>query len=599
MELEKGSAVQNYIIEDLLGEGGMGKIYLAREELTERRVAIKMLNPALVKDDEFVRRFVSEARILSGLLNPHIVALYNFFRYSGTFFMVLEFANGETLKSLIRKVGLLPEERSLKILSRIAAGLRYAHSKNVIHRDIKPSNIIVNNKDEIKITDFGIAKIMGDLSLTLAGTKLGTVLYMSPEQVLADKEIDHRSDIYSLGVSFYEMLTGKLPFGTDNEGLYAIMDSIIKKDIPDPREIYPYITSETVMMLRKMTAKNREERYSDFDSLMADIRQILSSLPELTGSFPPAGFPSVPSSEEGNAQDRETGLKSDEPLRDKAAQADGEKNEISEDKPQSGSREINTGEKKSFEPLLIYKREPEGLRIEFAEVEGGKFLMGNDGRFDQTVKKLFKNVKVTEGLQNEKPAHEVKVKSFLVSRYPVTVKQYLEFCRETGHPVPPEPPWGFHGDQPVVNVSYKDAELFCRWSSTRLLTEAEWEYSAGGGAKSAGYKFSGSNKLDECGWYLKNSRGTVKGVGLLKPNELGLFDMSGNIWEWCADYYAESYYAFSPPENPQGPVEGVYRVLRGGSAFSNEDFCRIFARDSALPGHFYQTIGFRVAKDIT
>lgn len=595
MELEKGSVIQNYIIEDLLGEGGMGKIYLAREELTERRVAMKMLNTALVRDDEFVRRFVAEARILSGLLNPNIVTLYNFFRFSGTFFMVLEFAEGETLKNLIKKTGLLPEERALLILSRIASGLKYAHSKNIIHRDIKPSNIIVGAGDEVKITDFGIAKIMGDLSFTLAGTKLGTVLYMSPEQVLADKSIDHRSDIYSLGVTFYEMLTGRLPFGSDSEGLYAIMDSILKKDIPDPREIYPYITPDTVALLKKMTDKERENRYADFDSLLKDIRQIIKKLPELTGSFPAqqelretTAAASVQSAETAAAGAEVQGTDKNENAR---SAGDSEKApELKNETPPAVKPEPAKN--------LPYRKAREGVITEFAEVEGGTFLMGNDGRFDQLVKKMFKTVKVTEGMPNEKPAHEVTVRSFLVSVTPVTVRQFLEFCRVTDHPVPVEPPWGFHGDDPVVNVSFKDAEAFCRWSSTRLLTEAEWEFAAAGGMKSQGFKFSGSNNLDECGWYLKNSKGTVKGVGLLKPNELGLFDMSGNVWEWCADFYSDNWYAESPGENPSGPKEGAYRVLRGGSAFSREDFCRIFTRDSALPGHFYQTIGFRVARDL-
>ena len=215
-------------------------------------------------------------------------------------------------------------------------------------------------------------------------------------------------------------------------------------------------------------------------------------------------------------------------------------------------------------------------------VKGGSFQMGSE-----------------DGRSNEKPLHEVKVSDFYLAQTEVTVKQYNLFCRATER----SPKKG-EETHPVVNVSWDDAVAYCKWLSQetghtyRLPTEAEWEFAARGGnaEKDKNYRYAGSNDLDAVAWYTDNSGSQTHPVGQKQPNGLGLYDMSGNVWEWCADWYASDYYASSPSTNPQGPPGGSYRVYRGGSWYSFASYLRVAYRDRDYPGSQYVNIGFRPAR---
>ena len=174
--------IRDYQIIRSLGEGGMGEVYLANEVLLERQVAIKRLNPIYTRDPQFIQRFRNEARIQAQLTHENIVQLITFFSEADTHYMVLEYAPGHTLRDLIQQTGPIPEQRALGILRQITAALSHAHSKGIIHRDIKPSNIMIDTEhgDRVKIMDFGIARLMTDGHLTRTGTKMGTIMYMSP-----------------------------------------------------------------------------------------------------------------------------------------------------------------------------------------------------------------------------------------------------------------------------------------------------------------------------------------------------------------------------------------------------------------------------------
>ncbi|NJO91597.1 MAG: formylglycine-generating enzyme family protein [Chloroflexia bacterium] len=268
-------------------------------------------------------------------------------------------------------------------------------------------------------------------------------------------------------------------------------------------------------------------------------------------------------------------------------------------------------------------------------VEGGSFMMGRDEGKDKVEGVEFKN---------ELPRHQVKVSSFYIGKYEVTVKEYKEFIQATGGNMPPQPSvewfeehpdtklfyplsktqwWGWKDNYPMHNVNWYDAINFCNWKSEkeglkkvytfvtksevewdlsangyRLPTEAEWEYAARGGNKSKGYRFAGSNDIDEVAWYDGTSK--LKGpseVGTKKPNELGIYDMSGNVWEWCNDYYSASYYSKSPKENPTGPEANIYRALRSGGWHYRADLARIADRDGPKAGFSNYNYGFRLAKN--
>ncbi len=260
MELKTGSVLRDYQIDRLLGKGGMGTVYLGKEWLLDRSIAIKELYSYLSQDSGFVRRFRNEAKLQSILKHKNVVSLYCFFYHNDKYYMVMEYAKGITLKQLIKQIGPIPEKRALGIISQILSALEYAHAQGVIHRDIKPSNIMIDKNDHVMVLDFGIARAMGDRGFTQTGQQLGTISYMSPEQVKSDKNINEKTDIYSLGVTLFEMLSGRNAYDLDTQSNYDIMSSIVSKELPDPREYYPHISDQTVELLKLMTVKNREER---------------------------------------------------------------------------------------------------------------------------------------------------------------------------------------------------------------------------------------------------------------------------------------------------------------------------------------------------
>ena len=215
-------------------------------------------------------------------------------------------------------------------------------------------------------------------------------------------------------------------------------------------------------------------------------------------------------------------------------------------------------------------------------VQGGSFQMGSNQETD------------------EQPVHSVSVNSFSIGKYEVTVGQYKVFCTATGRAMPEEPNWGWQDKHPMVNVTYNDAVSYCNWlgekfgGDWRLPTEAEWEYAARGGNKSNRYTYAGGDELEKVAWFEDNAGGQTQAVGRKKANELGIYDMSGNVWEWCKDWYGEDYYKTSPATNPKGPTSGELRVLRGGGWDGGAAYCRVAYRCGGTPSHRNHFSGFRV-----
>ena len=257
--------IRDYKIIKKIGEGGMGTVYLASDTMLERNVAIKVLSPLLTKDSQFTDRFRHEAKVQASLIHSNIVTLYNYFREGDNYCMVMEYVDGVTLKQLITNTGPLPEQKVVWVLNQILEAVGFAHKKGIIHRDIKPSNILLTSDNTVKILDFGIAKILQDKGLTKTGTKMGTIYYMSPEQIKTVKDIDHRTDIYSIGVTLYEMLSGRIPFNVDTDSDFEIMNEIVSGEIKDPREYYPHISDWLVNVLFASVQKDRTKRIQNTD----------------------------------------------------------------------------------------------------------------------------------------------------------------------------------------------------------------------------------------------------------------------------------------------------------------------------------------------
>jgi formylglycine-generating enzyme required for sulfatase activity len=216
---------------------------------------------------------------------------------------------------------------------------------------------------------------------------------------------------------------------------------------------------------------------------------------------------------------------------------------------------------------------------ELVFVEGDTFTMGSTVQQDET-------------------PHQVTVSSYSIGKYEVTVGQYKAYCAATGTPMPDAPSWGWNDKHPMVNVNYNDAVAYCNWlgeefgGDWRLPTEAQWEFAARGGNNSKGYTYSGGNDLDELAWYADNAGGKTQTAGRKKPNELGIYDMSGNVWEWCKDWYGD--YSSSAQSNPKGPASGSYGVLRGGSWNNAAARCRVAYRFYTCPEYRFDRYGFRV-----
>src|SRR5262245_60565773 len=201
---------------EFVGQGGMGAVYKARQPALDRLVAVKVLPPEAARDPAFAERFTREARSLARFNHPHIVAIYDFGEADGLYHITMEFVAGKNLRQLLQ-AGAVSEAQVLRIVAQVCDALRYAHDAGVVHRDVKPENILLDARGQVKIADFGLAKLMGlapaYLSLTGSHDVMGTVYYMAPEQLLRGHSVDHRADLYSLGVGFYGLLTGALPVG--------------------------------------------------------------------------------------------------------------------------------------------------------------------------------------------------------------------------------------------------------------------------------------------------------------------------------------------------------------------------------------------------
>lgn len=253
-----GNIIGSYRIERKLGEGGMGAVYMGTDLMLEREVAIKALRADLASQPPVVERFRSEAVTLAKLNHPNIATLYSFFRQGDEFFMVLEYVRGVTLHQLITEQGALPPGQALGFFRQVLDGIQHAHAAGIIHRDIKPGNVMLTESGTLKVLDFGIARILGAARTTKAGHLVGTVEYMSPEQVRG-QAVDARSDIYALGILLYEMLTGRVPFNAESE--FELMKAQIEEPPPPPRELNAAIPPEVEAALLRALAKDPAARF--------------------------------------------------------------------------------------------------------------------------------------------------------------------------------------------------------------------------------------------------------------------------------------------------------------------------------------------------
>ena len=270
--LELGTMLSGrYEVLKRVGSGGMADVYMAKDHKLNRNVAVKVLKSEYVEDEKFLKKFETEAQAVARLSHPNIVNIYDVGMEDGINYIVMELAEGITLKEYIRKKGYLSPKETVEISTQIASAISHAHKNHIIHRDIKPQNILVSDTGIIKVTDFGIAKATSNNTVTSTATAMGSVHYISPEQAKG-RFCDEKSDIYSLGITMYEMVTGHVPFDHENGVTIALMH--LQNEITPPSQIRDGIPDSLEKIILKCTMKKPEERYQTADDLIADLRLV-------------------------------------------------------------------------------------------------------------------------------------------------------------------------------------------------------------------------------------------------------------------------------------------------------------------------------------
>jgi formylglycine-generating enzyme required for sulfatase activity/tRNA A-37 threonylcarbamoyl transferase component Bud32 len=679
-----GQRIAHYQIESLLGEGGMGRVYKARNTRLDKTCALKILPPELARQDaSLLERFIREGRSAAAVEHPNVLPVYFIGRVEENCFIEMQYVDGGNLQDLMHRRGRLAVRSAALIIREVAKALQAAHEKGIIHRDIKPSNVMLSKKGQVFVADFGLAKIgAARTKLTQEGYVLGTPLYMSPEQAMG-QGVDHRSDIYSLGVMFFEMLAGRPPFTADTP--LVVMMKHREAPIPAVTQFAPDTPPQISTMIQKMMAKNPEERYQNSGEVAKELSAFLSA--PKGRRFWPRAMAAVlfmalaaagvlafvykdelqrrcwaTKSAEDTGQKAETaaaetskppGVRKRSEFRGQRSgtattpvPADGRRLAQIGQKGQEGKQKESQESAQSAEkpspsaaiqhpassirhpeppPPLAVPTQPslalpkgwtsETQRVKVAAPEGekkkkkkeityytntigmklilipeGEFMMGSPG---------------TEAgrRSDEGPQHKVRItKPFYLGAFEVTQQQYQAIMGKN--------PAKFEGEtNPVESVSWNMAVPFCKRLSQkegveyRLPTEAEWEYACRAGSTTPFYTGAtiSTEQANYDGNYTYGSgqkgehrQKTIR-VGSFPPNSLGLYDMHGNVWEWCQDWYDGSYYANSPSQDPKGPDSGTARVLRGGSWYYEPNNLRSAFRFRLPPAMKADNTGFRVA----
>ncbi len=282
MENLIGKVIDNFRIVSVLGKGGMGIVYKAYDTRLDRYVAIKLLSSSVIDKERFVERFKREAKNQAKLTHPNIVAVYGFIEYSNLLGIVMEYVEGESLEKVVDRQGRFNLQDVIYILKHLLQGIGYAHQRGFIHRDIKPSNIILNKEGITKIMDFGISKSLYDNNMTKTGSKIGTVYYMSPEQIRGH-DVTNRSDIYSIGCTIYEMITGQPPFDFTSE--YEVMDGHLKKTIPKMSERVHGLPEKLEKIIAKALQKDANARYANCEEMYNEVLDVDKHLSKIQTSY--------------------------------------------------------------------------------------------------------------------------------------------------------------------------------------------------------------------------------------------------------------------------------------------------------------------------
>lgn len=635
-----------YKIIEKIGQGGFGIAYKAHHLLLDKTVCIKeffysdlcerkidssKLTIISTSSDKiqlvnsFKKKFVKEAQRLAKFQHPNIVQVSDVFEENNTAYFVMEYLEGGSLEDKLKN-GILTKKETLDIILPVLDALETVHKVKLLHLDIKPMNIMFRKDKTPVLIDFGISKYMANSTGHTSTAPIGLSKGYAPlEQYGGDiYDFSEATDIYSLCATTYRMVTGvvppeplqmlangiKSPHDLQLQLSEGFSDAIIKGMSIKASE-RPQSMSELHELFHKKMNKETISITKEYDKTSNATKTKSISWVTLISLALISGLIIFLITNKTSDNDYLNSMNSSVVLDSTNLGNTGvsiNKDQINSNIPvQTSSNNNSIGINSQFENMVL--------------VEGGDFEMGSNANF-----------------QDERPKHKVRINSFYIDKFEVSVKQFEHFVNETGHKTEAEligynyiidknfyfvkkenVNWRhdeignlidtFTEDalRPVIRISWDDAMAYTKWAGKRLPTEAEWEFAASGGLLSNQFTYSGSNNLDEIA---NHGSGRISKVGMFKPNELGIYDMTGNVYEWCNDFYDSEYYKNSPKNNPTGPSKGTlyqksgitneFRVFRGGSCMYYQEDLRIKNRGRTYfnESAFKTLIGFRCVMDI-
>jgi len=636
-----GQSIGRYRILEPLGEGGMAKVYKAYDTRLECKVAIKFIRHDQVPPVQWERmrmRFEHEAKRMAKFNHPHIVRVTDYGEHEGMPYLVMPYLPGGTLKELLKAQNNKPMDyrEASRYLAPIARALEYAHQQETIHRDVKPANILLTEAGQPMLTDFGVAKILDveeGQSLTGTGVGIGTPKYMAPEQW--QNKISPQTDVYSLGVVLYEMVTGRLPYNADTPA--AVLSKQLSEPLPPPRKFNPSLPVDVEKVIYKALAKDTRERYPNMQPfaqvleqlagtvmVQAPSKQIVlpSQLAETMDTPPPSGRrisstrrpakPNIwliallvitiifigflmiggigvlwiitPNSTQdlSKSQQQLTQLALTKSILETT-------HDIVKEPSASATIEVEKKDQSIDSDFSITMNNSKDGSV-MVHVPAGEFLMGS----------IDKDI---QALDSEKPQHAVYLEAYWINKTEITNELYKK-CVDEGTCSIPLKVEKFNNpafaNYPIEYVNWEQASAYCGWAGGKLPSEAEWEKAARG---TDGRNFPWGNKAptkDLLNYKDSGMKGSTE-VGSY-PNgasPYGALDMVGNVQEWVQDWYAGDYYRSSPKENPPGAETGNSRVIRGSSWRFESALVRLPLRMYFAPTSTdfdYKDIGFRCVR---
>jgi formylglycine-generating enzyme required for sulfatase activity len=585
-----------YRLKKRIGVGGYSQVWLAEDTLAgNMEVAIKIFAPDKGLDTDGIETFAKEFTLVFNINHTHLLRPMHYEVSEGSPFLVMQYCSKG---SLFKRIGEISEMELARFMQQSASALNYLHQQDppIIHQDIKPDNFLIDNNGNYLLADFGISsKIRRTLTKSIGSqASTGTLAYMPPEKFSADKQIIKAGDIFSLGVTMYELLTGDLPFG-DHGGMVLLNGAQV-----------PNLTSafslELNALLKSCLSKNPWERPPAEKLEEAAAKFLQTGKWSAFGSATPNPAP-VPPKE----PDPFIGGRTTQPIPESVL---GPLPTPPPNPPQKP--------KTNYWPIIATVLLVLVLGVSFAWWFTSPIVENTDVRvytgstavigttladslveMAQTeiptmvfVKGSTFNMGREDGEANEKPKYSVRVSDFYMGRYEVTQKQWQYVMGNN--------PSYFSGCDycPVEQVSWNDVQEFIQklnqktGKDYRLPTEAEWEYAARGGRRSSGCTFSGSNIVGNVAWYSGISESKTHPVGRKHANELGLFDMSGNVWEWCSDRYRTN--SSSNQTSTKKSTDSTLCAIRGGGWLNDAKGCKTTFRSFKIPSSRLYSIGFRL-----